>query len=108
MGRMAVHDALDVRSLFVDFQMEQGFARSLLDAGDLLSGHIDRGDVLRFEKAFAVHGRCAEDFIVADANRDVSIVRCCEAFVVQTAAHFADVLLDLMCVDHVTLLGCQG
>ena len=100
MRRVAVYDALDIRSLLVNLKVEQGFAGSLLDAGNLLAGHVDGGDVLGLEKSFAVHGRGAKNFVIADTNGDVAIVCSGKAFVIKSTSDFADVLFDLMCIDH--------
>ena len=97
---MAVNDTLNVRPLLVNFQVQQGFAGSLLDARCLFARHIHRANVFSFEKPLAVHGRRAKNFVFADADRDVAVVGGGESFVVKASANFANVLLDLVCVHR--------
>jgi hypothetical protein len=102
--RVAVDNALHVGPLLVDFQVQQGFARPLLAAGELLARHIDEADVVRLEEALAVHRRCAEDFVLADADGDIAIVGGREALVVEPATDLADILFDFVVVDHLNSL----
>jgi hypothetical protein len=86
-----MHDALDVGALPVDFQVQERLARPLLHAGELLARHVDQADVLRPEEALAVHRRCAEDFVLADAHGDIAVVGGREALGIDAAANFANV-----------------
>src|SRR5690606_29427669 len=97
---MAMHNRFNSRSLFVDLQVQQGFAAALLVTRDLLAGHVDDADVLWLKKTFGMHRGRAQYFVVADANRDIPIVGSRKAFVVYATPYLADVLLDLVCIDH--------
>jgi hypothetical protein len=76
--------------------VEQSFARSLFDTRCLLAGHVDRADILGLQKAFAVHSRGAQNFVLTDPNGDVSVVGRSESFVVKASSDFADVLFDFV------------
>jgi hypothetical protein len=95
---MAVNHALDVRTLLVNLQVQQRLTRSFLDTGGLLAGHVNRANIFYFQEAFAVHGRRAQNFVLADSDGDVTIVRGRKSLVVKAASDFNDVLLDLVCV----------
>ena len=95
---MAVNNALDIRSRLVYLQVQQGLARSLLDARRLLARHVHSANIFGLQKTFAMHGWGTQDFVFTDPNGDVAIVGCRKAFVVKPPAHFADVLLDLVSI----------
>ena len=97
---MAVNDALDVFTLTVDLQVEQGLARSLLAARNLLSCHVDQRDVIRFQIPFALERWRAEYFVFTDTNGDVAIVCCSELTIVNATANVAHVLFDFVKILH--------
>jgi len=47
-----------------------------------------------------VHGGCNEHFVLADTNRDVTVIRSGEAFVIEATTDLADVLLQLVNIRH--------
>ena len=91
-----VNDGVHVRPLPVDLQMQQRLARPLLDPGKLLARHIDQANILRLQKAFAVQRRRAQDFVLADANGDIPIIRRREPLGINPPPDFANVLFELM------------
>ncbi len=94
--RMTMNDALDVRALFIDFQMQKGLAASFLGSRQLFSGHVDQRDILRLQEAFAVHRRRTKDFVLTDSNRNVSVVGGGKAFIIEPSANLADILFDFV------------
>ncbi len=101
--RMTVHHALGIFTILINFQVQQRFARAFLGTGNLLASHVDGGNILRLQKAFGHHGRCAEHLILADPHTDVAIVCRGKALVIDPGANVTDILFDFVCVYHNSL-----
>ena len=95
-----MHHGFDVRSLLVDFQMQQRLAAPLFPARNLLACHIDGADIVGLQKALGMHGRRAQNFVLADADGDIAVVGRSKALGVNTPTNFTNILFDLVCVDH--------
>jgi hypothetical protein len=83
----------------VDGQVQQDFAGSLPLTGDLDAFHVDCADVVRSHEAFTDHRGRTEDFVLADADRDVAVVGGGESLVVDATSDLADFFFELSVVD---------
>ena len=95
-----MHDALHVRPGLHDLQVQQHFARPLLLAGELLAVHVDQADILRLQKALAVHRRRAQHFVLVEPHGDVAVVRRGKPALVNPVADLADGFLQFFDVLH--------
>ena len=94
-----MNDGLHVWSVTHDFKMKQNFAGSFSLAGDLVAVHVDGTNIFGLHEAFADLCWRAQNFVFADSDADVAIVRGGKAFGVQTTSDFADVFFKLTIVD---------
>src|SRR5690606_7350634 len=94
MRRMAVNHAFHIGPGLHDLQVQQRLARSLLATGCLLSGHVNRANVVGSEKPFAAKSRRAKHFVLADADGNVPIIRSGKPAFVDAVANIADVLFE--------------
>jgi hypothetical protein len=81
-------DRPDVGPLAIDFQMKQDFAGAAFISRDLIPLKVNRAQVLRLKKAFAVQGRGAEDFVVGQATTQVSFISGTKLSVVHPTTDF--------------------
>ena len=95
---MTVHDRLHVGTLFHDRKMQQDFAGPLPLARDLVSVQVDRTQVFRIHKTFADHRRRTENFVLPDANRNISVIGRGKAFVVDPPSDLADLFFQFAIV----------
>lgn len=92
--------AFQVGPLFVNLKVQERLTGTLLATGNLLARHINVTNIIGLQKSLGVHRWCAEDFVIADANADIPIIRGGETLVVDAAADVADIELDLVHVHH--------
>ena len=95
MRRMAMNDAFHIGPFFHDLQVQKRFAAPFFVAAGLITLHVDGANILRLQKTFAVQCRRTKHLILADAIRDIPIVRGGETFFVNPIANFAYFLLEL-------------
>ena len=95
-------DAFDVGTRLINLKVQKGFARSFLHTCELFAFHVNQADVLGLKESFRMHGRRAQHFVVANSHGDIAIVGGREPLVVKASANLADVLFDLMGLNHVS------
>ena len=107
-GRVAVDARLDVGPGLHDRQVQEDLARPLPLARDLLAVHVDDAEVVRLHVPLRDPGRRAEDPVLAQAVRDVAVVRRGEPLGVDPPADLAHLLAELplahQAVGHVRVL----
>ena len=89
-----MHNGLNVRTILHDLQMQQHFAGSFANPGDLLAFHVDGTDVFWLHEAFADHRWSTQHFVLANSNADVSIIRSRKALVVNTTPDLTDLFFE--------------
>src|SRR5579885_458018 len=80
--------------------MQEDFAGALARAGELLTFEVYLADVLGLHQALADHRRRAEHFLVVDPVADVAVVGRGEALGVDAPADVANLLFNLVFVQH--------
>jgi hypothetical protein len=81
-------DRSNVGPLAINFQVKQDFAGPAFISRDLIPLKVNRTQVIRLKKAFAVQGRGAEDFVVGQATAQVSFVSRTKLSVVHPTTDF--------------------
>ena len=95
-----MNHSLHIGTMLHDRQVQQDFAGPLPLAGQLVPVEVDHTDVIRSHEPLADVCRRADDFVLADAIRDVPVIRSCEALVVDTSADLADLFFDAGVVEQ--------
>ena len=91
---------LTFRPLLHDRQVEHDLAGPLPPAGELVAFHVHDAQVVGLQEALGGHGGRADHFLLIDAIGNVAVVGGGEALLVQAVADFANLLLDLVDVEH--------
>ena len=69
-------------------------------AGELVALHVDDAQIVGLHEALGDHRGRADHFLLADAIGDVAVVGGGKALLVKAIADFANLLLDLVDVEH--------
>lgn len=92
--------SLHVRTVLHDGQVQQNLAGPLAFSGELVAIQVDHADVIGRHEPLADVRRGAENFVLADAVRDVPVVGSGEALIVDPATDLADLFLDAGVVEE--------
>ena len=84
--------------------MKEDFARSLARSGDLISFHINDAQIFRLHETFTDLRRGAHDSIFVDAVTNITVVRGGKAPIVKSATNIADLVFNLMQIEHALFL----
>ena len=95
-----MHNTFNVRSLLINLQMQEGLTAPFFISGYLLPGHINKANVLGFQKAFGMHRGRAKNFIFAEPIANISIVGRGKPLVVYPLTYLAYLLLAFKCIFH--------
>lgn len=89
-------DAVNILAVFVNLQVQENFAGSLVLASELVAVEIDKAQIIGFEKALAMQRRRAEHTLPVQTHRNVSFVGRAELPLIHAAADFTDFLSQLI------------
>ena len=97
---VTVNDTFDVRSVFVNLDMQQDFACPFQFAGELLTRHIDSANIFWRHETFAVPRRSAKNCVLIDADRNIAFIGSGKALGIDSFANVANALFQFFNVGH--------